>query len=108
MKSIHTDQHKMHKVLEFMQTQKLAALATVTVEFLPESAIIGILPGDNLELFFATSRTSRKYQNLQKNPKVALAIGWEKGKTIQYEGFVQEINDLQQINELEAKLAEIP
>lgn len=34
---------------------------------------------------------SRKYKNLKNNPKVAVAIGWEEKKTLQYEGEAEEL-----------------
>jgi pyridoxine/pyridoxamine 5'-phosphate oxidase len=78
-------------VSEFIKQHPLAVLSTVTSDALPEAAVVGIHPGDNFEIIFGTFRTSRKYANLEKNPRVALVIGWDKGKTVQYEGEAKEL-----------------
>lgn len=39
---------------------------------------------------FDTYGDSRKAQNLRKNPRIAVVIGWDEGKTVQYEGVVDE------------------
>jgi general stress protein 26 len=76
-------------VSDFIKEHKLAVVSTVTSDFLPQSAVVGIHVGDNSEIIFGTFKSSRKYLNLQKNPRVALVIGWDKGKTVQYEGEVK-------------------
>ena len=78
-------------VSEFIKAHKIAVLSTVTHDFLPQSAVVGISAGKNFELFFGTFRSSRKYQNLQKNPRVTFVIGWDSGKTVQYEGEAKEL-----------------
>ena len=79
-------------VSDFIKSHQIAVLSTVTHDLLPESAVVGISGGKNLELFFGTYRTSRKYQNLQKNPRVSFVIGWDSGKTVQYEGEAKELH----------------
>jgi pyridoxine/pyridoxamine 5'-phosphate oxidase len=78
-------------VNDFIKEHKLAVVSTVTSDFLPQSAVVGIHVGDNSEIIFGTFRSSRKHLNLQKNPRVSLVIGWDKGKTVQYEGEVKEL-----------------
>jgi len=78
-------------VNDFIKGHGIAVISTVTHDYLPESAVMGISVGDNFEIVFGTIIDSRKYQNLQKNPRVALVIGWDKGKTVQYEGEAQEL-----------------
>ncbi|HEU5121879.1 MAG TPA: pyridoxamine 5'-phosphate oxidase family protein, partial [Candidatus Saccharimonadales bacterium] len=46
---------------------------------------------DNLEIIFGTFNTTRKYKNIQIDSSVALVIGWEEGKTVQYEGVAREL-----------------
>ncbi len=81
------------KIYEFIKGHDLAVLSTVTHDFLPESAVVGFSQKDDLELIFATSSKTRKYQNLLKNPRVAIVIGWDKGQTLQYEGEAVELKD---------------
>lgn len=79
------------KIYSFMKTHKLGVLATVTTNVLPEAAVVGIYTRENLEVLFATYDESRKVHNLKYNPRVALVVGWEGGKTIQYEGRAVEL-----------------
>lgn len=83
---------QLKKIAEFIKEHHLAALATVSADFLPEAAVMGIYANDDLEIFFGTTKASRKYENLLRNPRVALVIGWDKGKTVQYEGAAAEMS----------------
>jgi len=75
----------------FIKDHKLAVMATVTKNALPEAALIGIAVAEDLSLICSTFASSRKYVNLKKNRAVALVIGWEKAKTVQYEGAAREL-----------------
>lgn len=81
------------KILEFLKQYKVCVLSTIHIgEKAPQSAVVGFVEQENLELVFGTSNTTRKYKNLQANKNVSVVIGWtgEMG-TIQYEGVVREI-----------------
>lgn len=92
----------------FIKDHKLAVIATVTGDSLPEAAVIGIAVTENLELICSSFSTSRKYRNLSKNPRVALVIGWEKGRTVQYEGVAQELPEDEAEGYLESTLDKTP
>jgi pyridoxine/pyridoxamine 5'-phosphate oxidase len=87
-------------IQELIKTNQLMVLSTVTSDFLPQSAVVGFVELDNFELVFGTSNESRKYTNLMKNSRVSAVIGWEKGKTVQYEGEAKEITDENERKEL--------
>jgi len=53
---------------------------------------MGIAVTAELEVVFDTLKTSRKYQNLTLNPRVAFVIGWESETTVQYEGQAEELH----------------
>jgi len=76
----------------FIAAHKIAVIATVTGNALPEAAVIGIGVTKDLEIICSSFITSRKYKNLKANPSVALVIGWDKGKTVQYEGVAEEFD----------------
>jgi uncharacterized pyridoxamine 5'-phosphate oxidase family protein len=71
---------------DFMKTQALAVLTSISEKSLPQAALIGIVVTPELEIVFDTTNNSRKYQNLIQNPAVALVIGWDNETTLQYEG----------------------
>lgn len=95
-------------VKDFIQEQDLAVVSTVTGDFLPSAAVVGIRSNDKMEIFFGTFLSSRKSQNLAKNPRVALVIGWNKGRTVQYEGEVHKLSGAALKEFQEANLEHMP
>ncbi len=79
-------------LLNFIKQHKIAVLATMAEDNKPEAAAIGFGETDSLEIIFGTYTSTRKYQNLQKNQHVAIVIGWDDDKTIQYEGMATELS----------------
>jgi hypothetical protein len=73
----------------FMRQSRLAVQASMSHETGPQAAVIGFVVSADGELFFDTSNRSRKYQNLRRDPRIALVIGWDE-QTLQYEGLVDE------------------
>lgn len=92
----------------FIKEHDLAVVSTVTSDYLPESAVVGIYVGSNFEIYFGTFRGSRKYENLKKNPRVSLVVGWDKGKTAQYEGEAKELSGAAMEEFEKAHLKEMP
>ncbi len=80
-------------LLEFMRLHRIAVQASVSVSGAPQAAIVGIAVSDRFEIVFDTIGTTRKAQNLRRDPRIALVIGgWLPGdeRTVQYEGRVDE------------------
>ncbi len=92
-------------LLEFMRQHRLAVEATVSIGGGPQAAVVGIAVSDRFELVFDTLESTRKAQNLRRNPNVALVIGGLLSgdeRTVQYEGIADEpsgdeLEDLRQI-----------
>ncbi|GIK84160.1 MAG: pyridoxamine 5'-phosphate oxidase [Patescibacteria group bacterium] len=83
---------KKENILAFIRTKIHAVISTCGDSHSPEAALIGFGETNDFELVFGTFTTSKKYKNLQENPKVALVIGWdEEYITVQYEGIATEI-----------------
>ncbi|SRR6266540_5325122 len=81
-------------ILHFLQKQPMATIATIAPDSLqPESALIAFTQTDRLEIIFESFANTRKWHNLQKNPHVALVIGWNTRRhiTVQYEGIATAI-----------------
>lgn len=81
-------------ILNFFYDQPMATISTVAQgSAQPESALIAFAETEDLEIIFETFVDTRKWQNLQDNPRVALVIGWNTKKhiTIQYEGIATPI-----------------
>ena len=70
----------------FLESQHFAVIST-TGEDTPESALVGFGEREDFGLIVGTYTTTRKYENISKNPNVSLVIGFGPEKiTIQYEG----------------------
>ena len=78
-------------VFRFIAKHKLGVLATISPSGEPQAAVVGIAVTSELELVFDTVKTSRKYQNLAANSKIAFVIGGEEEITVQYEGEAEEL-----------------
>jgi pyridoxine/pyridoxamine 5'-phosphate oxidase len=82
------------ELIEFMRANPLATVATVSQEGAPSAALVGVAVSDRFELMFDTVSTSRKFQNVQREPRVAVVFGAAGGyksgshdeRTVQYEG----------------------
>jgi general stress protein 26 len=78
------------ELVDFLRHRSLAVEATNSVGRAPQTAVVGFVVTDALELFFDTVSSSRKYQNLKRDPRVAFAIGWDAESTVQLEGVADE------------------
>ncbi len=80
-------------LLQVARRHRVAVQTSVAGNGAPQAAIVGIAVGDDFELVFDTLQTSRKAQNLRRDPRIALVLGgWAPGEeqTIQYEGVADE------------------
>lgn len=85
------------ELLTFLRAHRLAVEATVTEEGAPQAAVVGYGVSDRLEIVFDTLSATRKLQNLKRNDRIALVIGWDEAKTLQIDG----VADLPEGDELE-------
>jgi general stress protein 26 len=92
-------------LLRFMREHPLAVEASVSAAGAAQAAVVGVVVTDDFELFFDTAETSRKVQNIRRNPMIALVIGGTTPgdeRTVQYEGVADEPRgaELQRLKEL--------
>ncbi|WP_030943710.1 pyridoxamine 5'-phosphate oxidase family protein [Streptomyces sp. NRRL S-646] len=80
-------------LVHFIRARRLAVLATTAADGRPQAAVVGIAATDTGDLVFDTTRSSRKFANLRRQPRVALVIGFDWGdeQTVQLEGVAAEI-----------------
>ncbi len=81
----------LQEVYEFMKKERLAVLSTVASDGQPQSALMGMAVTPQLEIIFDTVKSSRKYPNLKKNPRVAWVVGCTTEVSVQYEGLAEEL-----------------
>lgn len=78
------------ELIAFLRAQPWAVEATVAADGAPQAAVIGVAITDDLELVFDTLASTRKCQNLRREPRIALVLGWDDGQTVQLEGVCDE------------------
>ena len=74
----------------FMAQHRYGVLSSIAENGAPQSALVGIAVSPDLEIFFDTVRSSRKYPNLIARPACAFVVGWDGERTVQYEGLASE------------------
>ena len=80
-------------LLQFLRGHSLAVQSSVSLTGAPQAAVVGFVITDNFEIVFDTLDTTRKVQNLRRNPKIAFVIGGLLAgdeRTVQYEGVADE------------------
>jgi pyridoxine/pyridoxamine 5'-phosphate oxidase len=77
---------KRDELVRILRQYKLAIQASTAAGGAPQAAVVGFAVSDQLEIVFDTLETTRKYQNLRADPRIALVIGWEHEITVQIEG----------------------
>lgn len=77
----------------FVRARGLAVVATTAADGCPQAAVVGIAVTDDGDFVFDTTRSSRKFANLVRWPRVALVIGgdWADERTVQIEGTAVEV-----------------
>jgi PPOX class probable F420-dependent enzyme len=74
------------ELVALLRKHRLAVQASLSPDGGPQAAVVGIGVGDALEIVFDTTADTRKHQNLSRDPRVALVIGWDHAVTVQIEG----------------------
>jgi uncharacterized protein YhbP (UPF0306 family) len=80
-------------LLAFLRRHSWAIQASTTPGGSVQAALIGFVVTDDLQIVFEALESTRKIQNLRRNPRIALVIGgWTAGdeRTVQYEGAADE------------------
>jgi len=93
---------EVEQLVSFMRRHRLAIEASVSVEGGPQAAVVGFAVSDAAELFFDTLSSTRKCRNLRQDPRIALVVGWDDERTVQYEGIADEPSgvELERLKEL--------
>lgn len=74
-------------------------LATATPDGHPSARVVLLRGIDTRGLTFFTNRTSRKGDELRRNPRAAVAIHWwELGRQIRVEGIVEEVSEAESLD----------
>jgi general stress protein 26 len=74
---------------KFLSGAKLGAISTVSGDGNPEAAVVNLAVNADLELVFETIQTTRKCENLRRDPRIAVVV-WRGDETLQLEGIADE------------------
>lgn len=86
----HISQQKLAQFAAYIGEMHAGVIATANREEGPESAFINLAVMPDMAIVFETLITSRKYRNLQRDPRASLVIGGKGKTTLQIEGLVDE------------------
>lgn len=84
------DEKKKAALIAYIREINCGVISTADKEHGPEAAFISLAVTPDFEIVFETLITSRKYRNLQADPRAALVIGGHGKTTLQIEGLVDE------------------
>lgn len=88
-------QDKFVHAVEFLKSNRLAVLSTVSHHSTPQSAFIYYVVDENYDIYFITTKESRKLKNILENNSVALVIAQEvEPYELQIEGVAEVIKDM--------------
>lgn len=96
------------ELIEFVRARGLAVVASQGPDGTPQAALVGVAATDDAELVFDTSRSSRKFANIEREAKVAVVIGWDDEVTVQCEGPADVLTGADRERCLEAYFAQYP
>jgi len=74
------------KLHAFLQRHRLAVISSIGRDGEPQSALVNITVTPDLEVIFETTCATRKFDNIERDPRVSLVIGWDGPETLQYQG----------------------
>lgn len=85
---------KADQFLSYIKEANAGVIATADKEHGPESAFINLAVLPDLAIVFETLITSRKYRNIQRDPRASLVIGGHGKTSLQIEGLIDEPTDV--------------
>ena len=77
-------------LLTFLRRHRLCVQASVAADGGPQAAVVGYAVSDQFELIFDTLASTRKAQNLRRDARIAIVVGWDGEQTLQLEGLADE------------------
>jgi general stress protein 26 len=95
-------------ILDFMHRQNDCVLSTCGPDSSPQSAVVGFSENERGELMFGTFDASRKYQNLQRDSRVSVVIGFDGSTTVQFEGTARQLIGDELLERQKAHFKKIP
>ena len=77
------------ELFDFIQKRRLAVVSTNGRSGQPQAALMNIAVLPDLCLIFETTCETRKFGNIERDPRIAVVIGWDGQETLQCEGWAE-------------------
>lgn len=77
------------QLFQFLRRRPLAVVATAGPRGEPQAALMNVAALPDLSLVFETTSVTRKAANIERDPRVALVVGWDGPETLQIEGLAE-------------------
>lgn len=98
----------LENVKQFLGEFETCVLATVNGGEQPQAATVGFSADEDLKIMIATNEKTRKALNIAKNNRVALVVGFEGPKTLQFEGIASKVDRQEQSDRIELHFKKVP
>jgi nitroimidazol reductase NimA-like FMN-containing flavoprotein (pyridoxamine 5'-phosphate oxidase superfamily) len=92
---------RLAELLRFIRRHKLCVVSSLAVSGQPQSSAVEVAVSDQMEFVFAALVSTRKVQNLRRDGRAALVVGWSLGggggdpavqeQTVQVDGNAEEL-----------------
>lgn len=95
-----------HDVLTLLAENRILCLATIRPDGWPQATMVGYVH-DDMTLYFAVARTSQKLSNIQRDPRVSIAVGHDTPNRIRglsMAATVTEVTDFEEVARINAIL----
>jgi len=80
---------KKTELASFIRRHHLGVISSIGAEGQPQAALVNLAVLPDLSLVFETTSETRKFGNIERDPRVALVIGCDGQETLQYEGLAE-------------------
>jgi general stress protein 26 len=90
------------KILELLDENRLMTVATIRRDGWPQATMVGYMH-DDLTLYFTVARVSQKLSNIQRDPRISIALGHDEPNRLRglsMAAHAAEITDCAQIDHL--------
>ncbi len=102
------NKEKAQKAWEFLKSNRLATIATVSEENTPHTSLIYYITGENFHIYMVIAKDSRKFKNISQNNKVALVVRHDmEPLVVQLNGVAKIVEDENEKHQLSNQYLEI-
>lgn len=105
-KPAHSTDELKANVLALLDENRVMCIATLRSDGWPQATMVGYVH-DDMKLYFAVARASQKLSNIQRDPRVSIAIGHDAPDRIRglsMSAKVTEVTDVEEVRRLNAVL----